>query len=436
MAFIKRVPRPGKKFYLVLFGLALAIAAYIRFWAAPYSAGADVPQFWAFAKMFQIHGLDFYRYADASTDFFPTPGWGYLYPPIWLLISRLSLIAAPLSHATATFVDISWRVAIKTPIIGADLAIGCLLYWAIPGARWRKLLFSCLWLFNPTAWYNSAVFGQFDAIAAALLLASIITLEKGKDRLAFLLAGLAVMTKQHTLIPVAIMIAVTARSMGWRRLLTNVAIMAGVVVVFSVPFVVTGNFIAYARSILFAGQPPGYQEPLMYAFNGSGAVATYLHLHFGWDIGRYLIINLPVLLVALMALFFVSFKRQVTPAQGALAGFLVFLSFMYRVNYQYLIVYIPIALLIASRTRFQSERIITIILAMLPAVWVWLYEVAFWFDYLEPISPQARPVLERLGFTRIGTPEWAYVALAVALMGLFLAYTVCAYTRWRKHQVL
>jgi len=239
----------SNKIHILALGLALVLAALCRLWAAPISAGPDVVQFWAFAKVFQIHGLDFYRYADATAAFFPFKGWGFVYPPIWLLLLGLALLAAPTSiviHSIAdkswpasmfvrAIVDSGWLLAMKTPIIAADLAIGCLLYWAVPGSRFRKLLFASLWLFHPTSWYESAVFGQFDAIAAAFLLAAIILLERGRDRLAFLLAGLAVMTKQHTLLPIAVMAVILARQVNWRRLGSNLAILAGVVISLS-PF--------------------------------------------------------------------------------------------------------------------------------------------------------------------------------------------------------
>jgi hypothetical protein len=45
----------------VLLGIVFALAAFIRVWAAPLSAGPDVNQFWAFAQTFQQYGLDFYR---------------------------------------------------------------------------------------------------------------------------------------------------------------------------------------------------------------------------------------------------------------------------------------------------------------------------------------------------------------------------------------
>jgi hypothetical protein len=425
------LPHFSNRFYLGVFGLALALAAYFRFWAAPLSAGVDVPQFWAFAKVFQLHGVDFYRYADASLGIFPTKGWGFVYPPVWLLILRLALLAAPLSSATDIMVDSSWRLAMKTPIIAADLAIGCLLYWAIPGSKWRKLLFSSLWLFHPTAWYESAVFGQFDAIAAALLLASVIMLEKGKDRIAFLLAGLAVMTKQHTFIPVAMIVAISARHMDRRRLLRNCAIIAGVVIFLSIPFIVTGNFFSYARSVIFPGQSPGYQNPLMYAFSGSGALLTYLNNVFGWETSGYLAFTIPVLVLAILAALVFCYMRNITPAQGALAGFLIFLSLSYQVNYQYMIIYIPIALMVASRTQYRSERVMAIVLALLPAVWLWLFDVSFWFNLLIPANPRAAPVLARLGLTHM-VPDYAYVSLAVVLTCLFLAYVAGTFSRWRK----
>jgi uncharacterized membrane protein len=431
MALRLHWPHFSGKFYLGVFGLLLALAAYLRFWAAPLSAGVDVPQFWAFAKVFQQYGLDFYRFADASLDIFPTKGWGFVYPPVWLLLLRLALVAAPVKIATETMIESSWRLAMKTPIITADLAIGCLLYWAVPGAKWRKLLFASLWLFHPTAWYNSAVFGQFDAVAAAFLLASVILLERGRDRLAFVFAGLAVMTKQHTLIPVAFMIAASARKMGWRRVVGNCAIMVGVVLAFSIPFLVTGNFAAYGRSVLLAGQAPDYQDPLMYAFSGSGSLLTYLHNVFHWEMKWLLNFNVPILVCAVLAGLWFSYKKSITPAQGALAGFLIFISLMYRVNYQYLIIYIPLALLAAAKAKFTSERVMALVIAMLPAAWIWLFRVTFWFDLMYPRSIDGIKILEKFHLTYLA-PDYPFVILATVLMGLFIAHIACTFVRWRQ----
>lgn len=415
-----------------LFAMSMIIAALIRLWAAPLSAGPDVAQFWAFAKVFQHHGLDFYQYADASLDIFPFYGWAFVYPPIWLLILGLTLLFVPSSSATSAMVDTGWRIAMKTPIIAADLAIGCLLYWAVPGSRWRKLLFSSIWLLHPTALYESAVFGQFDAIAAALLLASVVMLTRGADRWAFLLAALAMMTKQHTFMSIAMMAIISARYLSKRRLLTNSLIAGGVVVLLSIPFLFTGNFHAYAQSLFLPGAAPVYQYPLCFALSGSGALLTYLHNAFGWETGALLPFTVPVLVIALAITAVLSYRTEATPVQGALAGFLVFVSFSYRVNYQYLVVYIPLAILLASQTRYLSERISALVLAVLPAAWLWLGNVPWWFNYLEPTSPWVTPMLAQIGLLRRYLPDLVYVSFAVILMCLSLTHVVFTFVRWRQ----
>jgi hypothetical protein len=417
---------------LVAFVLVLVLAAYLRFWAAPLSAGVDVPQFWAFAKVFQTYGLDFYRYAGGTLDIFPVKSWGFVYPPVWLLISRVALMAAPASAATATMVDVGWRLAMKTPIIAADLAIGGLLYWAVPGSRTRKLIFASLWLLSPTAWYESAVFGQFDAIAAVLLLAAVILLGRGRDRLAFLLAGLAIMTKQHTAVPAALLLAINARQMGWRRLLSNVGIVAGVVALLSLPFVLSGNFLAYARALFLPGQTPTYQAPLLYSFSGSGALLTYLHNVFGWSTDGLMRLTIPVLALAVLAAVVLSYRRALSPVQGALAGFLILVGLSYQVNYQYLIVCLPLALLAAAGAQHRGERVSALVLALLPAVWLWLFDVSFWFTNLKPASPWVVPILERLGLTHLGLPDVVYVAFALVLAYLSLAYAWGTLRRWYR----
>ena len=92
------------------------------------------------------------------------------------------------------------------------------------------------------------------------------------------------------------------------------------------------------------------------------------------------------MIVCLAATAILCYFRRITPLQGALAGFLAFISLSYQVNYQYLIVYIPLALLLASRTQFKFERIFALVIAILPAVWAWLYDVPWWFHRYRRIS--------------------------------------------------
>ena len=426
----RRVASP--RLALVVFLIIFLAGAAARIVAAPYSATQDMAQFWSFAQLFKEHGLDFYQYYSGYDPINPWQGWGYVYPPVWIIILGIGLAAVPGALAGQLHVDTAWRIAEKAPIIAADLTIGVLLFIAVPGSRWKKLFFAALWLLNPVAWYQSAVFGQFDAVAAAFLVASLILLERGHDRWAFGIAALAVMTKQHTLIPIAFMMAVTLRTMPWKRFVANLAIFAGVVAAFSLPFMITGNAIEYARAVLLPGQAPGYQEPLLYTFSGSGAAFTYLHDKYGWDTLSWFNYNTPVLVISVIAGLVLSYVKRLSPLRAMLVGILLFIAIFYRINYQYLLVFIPLAILAIARTTYVSERILGLWLAVFPAVWLWYFDVSFWFVYLTPDYQGAVPFLERLGLTHETAFDTVYLRIALTIMVLCLAYVIFAFTRWKQ----
>ena len=425
-------PRSIERWAVPAFMVVFLIAAAARALAAPYSATQDMAQFWSFAQLFKEHGLDFYAHYSGTEPINPFYAWGYFYPPIWLLLLGLALAAVPTAMAGEAFTDIAWRIAMKAPIITADLVIGILLFVAIPGSKWRKTFFAALWLLNPAAWYQSAIFGQFDAIAAAFLLGSVVLLERGHDRWVFAVAALAVMTKQHTLFPVVFMMAVTLRSLPWRRSAVNLAVFAGVAAAVSLPFLVTGNVEEYLRAVLLPGQPVAYQQPMVYAFSGSGALFTYFHDAYGWETVGWLRYNAPILVVAVIGGLALSYVKRVAPLRAALIGILLFIAIYHRINYQYLIIFMPLAVLAAARTTYLSERIVSLGLAVFPAVWMWYFNVSFWFNYATPVFPVASEVLSNFGWTHDTAADIVYVRIALAVMALAVAYIVLAFTRWRK----
>jgi hypothetical protein len=416
--------------FAALAGTIIAAAAFIRFWAAPISAGPDIAQFWGFAKLFESHGLDFYRYADGTDPSLSVSGWGFVYPPIWLFILRLALFAAPGSVAGVDFIDTSWRIAMKSPIIAADLAIGALLLWAIPGSKVKKLFFAALWLFHPATWYNSAIFGQFDAIAAAFLLASLIMFVKGKDRFGFILAAIAVLTKQHVALPVLFMIVSVGRQISRRRLIEDCAIAFGVFLAFSVPFLFTGSAAAYVRAVFLPAIAPAYQLPLVYAFSGSGAIITYLHQQFGWTTEYLLKYDSFLLIAGVAAALAACYAKRIRVEHAALIGILLFVGIFYRINYQYLVIYIPLALCCMAISHDWSERSLAILLIAIPASWVFMFDVSFWFRVFEPLAVPAPTILGKIGMTNY-VPDITYVSLAAGLMIVSLAYVGMVLSRPR-----
>ena len=118
-----------------------------------------------------------------------------------------------------------------------------------------------------------------------------------------------------------------------------------------------------------------------------------------------------------------------TTARGALAGFLIFVGLFYSINYQYLVVYIPLAILVASTSYSRCERAITMCLVLFPAVWLWLYDTSFWFNYFQPTSPWVTPIMAGIGLAN-HAPDCIYVAFALILMFLALTHVALAFLRW------
>lgn len=170
----------------------------------------------------------------------------------------------------------------------------------------------------------------------------------------------------------------------------------------------------------------------MYAFNGFASLLTYLHDYAGWNTAGYFQYFVLVLAAALISVIILTYRRRVHYLRAAMVGILVFIAFFYRINYQYLIIFIPLALLITTLTTYQSERVLALVLALFPAGWLWMFDVSFWFNYLDPKTPGVVPVFRSFGLTQLGLPDSAYVVFALVLTGLCLAYIVLTFTHWRE----
>jgi hypothetical protein len=220
--------------------------------------------------------------------------------------------------------------------------------------------------------------------------------------------------------------------MARRRLVGNCILALLVGIAISIPFLITRNVGPYLTSFFFPGQGAYYQSPLVYSFGGVGALLTYLHNWSGWDTVGYLNYGVYALVVSFIVVCILAYYRKPSLLRGALIGYLLFVAFFYRINYQYLVISAAMALLVAARTTYRSERIISLLLALFPAVWMWLFDTSFWFNYLAPLNPWVKPILERFGLVRNGIPDYAYVVFALILMSLCLAYVFCVFLKWKK----
>lgn len=121
---------------------------------------------------------------------------------------------------------------LKLPAILADFGIAYILY------RWTKKKWAAvLWLANPVVWYNSAVWGQYDAVINFFALLSFYLLLRRKLVFSTLSLSLSLFTKASLLIfiPIWLIIALRQKYKPAKYVVAVVCSLLGVSL-FSLPF--------------------------------------------------------------------------------------------------------------------------------------------------------------------------------------------------------
>lgn len=205
-------------------------------------------------------------YASGFADYLP----GYLYV-LWLIGELDGLLR---------FNEVAWLVALKAPAVLADIVTAWLIFrmWARAGET-AALRASATYLFNPGPIFVSAVWGQVDAVGAALMLAGLWVLARMHPApvTGAVLLGVASLVKPQTapaLLPAGLALLQIAAADPWRRwrLLGLAAVVPlAVVALLAWPFGLT--LVGLARLLQHAAGIYPYGSVM--AFNLWGAVQGF-----------------------------------------------------------------------------------------------------------------------------------------------------------------
>jgi dolichyl-phosphate-mannose-protein mannosyltransferase len=127
------------------------------------------------------------------------------------------------------------------------------------------LFAAALYAFNPAVIFNTAVWGQFDAIYTFFLVLSLMLALASKPELSALTFALGILTKPQSIALLPLIAFLIFRKNGWRRLLTST--LSGAATIFAVilPFE-WSNPVTFLSNI-YLGAYSGYEYTSINAFN-------------------------------------------------------------------------------------------------------------------------------------------------------------------------
>ncbi len=265
------------------------------------------------------------------------------------------------------------RYLLRLPAIFADLLTAVLVFRAVhkrKGFRF-SLLVTISYLFNPAVLFDSAYWGQTDAVHSLLILLSITLLDEGRIAWSWASMTLATQAKPQAYIFFPLVLILTGRKFGWQSVAKGVL---GALVTFLViisPFLYHGTTDSLLRHYFSTVAPQGYLS--LNAHNlwwllseGNGWIndteIPQLLSSLGVTFLTYRTIGLLLLGALTLLALYRLYNDQHVDTIYATAAFLGFAFFMLptQMHENYMFAVLPLLCVVSS-----TDRSLTLIYAML-----------------------------------------------------------------------
>ena len=159
-----------------------------------------------------------------------------------------------------------------------DLATAGLIYFFVRKQSSFKiaLLSTGLYTFNPAVIFNTAVWGQYDAIYTFFLVISLMLALKSKPELSAVAFALGILTKPQGIALAPVLVLLIYKKNGLKRLLYSVGTFIATVFVVIAPFQWTDNNPVSFLSKIYFGAYGGYAFTSINAFNLWGLFGMWM----------------------------------------------------------------------------------------------------------------------------------------------------------------
>jgi Gpi18-like mannosyltransferase len=165
------------------------------------------------------------------------------YPPgIFYILKSIGLFYQHFFSPTLEYTP-TLRMLLKIPAVAADLITASMLFFFLRKWKSERVAFWCFTLYalNPAVIYDSAYWGQVDALNTLFMLAAILLLMRRKLEGSWTMLTIALLIKLHAIVLAPVILLVSLKNYSWKRLLKAVLLSLFVAFIILFPFVYDGQ---------------------------------------------------------------------------------------------------------------------------------------------------------------------------------------------------
>ncbi len=205
------------------------IAAMIRVYLAPLPGNvSDMDHFVRWTKAATQDGVPFV-YATTHSDY--PPGLFYFLKPVGWIYHRFF---------SSSFDDTTTlRTLLKFPAVVADLATAALLFLFLRKWKSERIAFwvATSYALNPAVIYESAYWGQVDAVNTLFMVASVLFLMRRKIELSWVALTIAFLIKMHAVVVAPVIFFASLKYYPWKRILKAAVLSSLAAIILLSPFI-------------------------------------------------------------------------------------------------------------------------------------------------------------------------------------------------------
>lgn len=259
------------------------------------------------------------------------------------------------------------RYLLRLPVIFADLLTAVLIFRAVHKRKGFRLslLVTISYLFNPAILFDSAYWGQMDALHSLLILLSITLLDEGRIAWSWVSITLATQTKPQAYIFFPLVLILTIRKFGWRSVAKgSLAALVTFLVIIS-PFLYHVTTDSLLRTYFTTVAPQGYlslnAHNLWWLLSGGNGWISDMEIpqllsSLGVTFITYRTIGLLLLGMFTLLALYRLYNNQDMDTVYATAAFLGFAFFMLptQMHENYMFAVLPLLCVASSTNRYLA----------------------------------------------------------------------------------